>query len=90
MEHKHHPGGCCAVGSLEQAFQIGSTWTRWEPQICLVGHKVFKRKLNQLPMFLPFVKPLFAHSFRKGDWGPTEYQDWGGHPCPHRVDVLMG
>lgn len=36
--------------------------------MCFVGHEVFKRKLNQLPMFLPFVKPLFVHSIRKGDW----------------------
>lgn len=27
-----------------------------------VSHEVFKRKLNQSPMFFPFVKRLFDHS----------------------------
>lgn len=54
-------------GTLEQEFQTGGLWARWEPQMCFVGHKVFKRKVNQLPMFLS----MFVHSLRKGDCGLT-------------------
>ena len=58
--------------------------------MCFVGHKVFKRKLKQLLMFLPFAKSLFAHSFGKGDWGLAVHGCEGGPPCSLRVEVLKG
>lgn len=87
--HKHHPVGYCAVGSSEQVFQTGSLWARWELQMCFVGHRCLKENPNSCQCFFHLLSQCLLIHLGRVTGGLLYAQYAQGHPCPHRVEVLM-